>query len=357
MESSVLGKFTGKLRSHLSVAFAAVALLPVTAAAATTAQAAPPRHPAKPHTPSVVHVFNRYLYKLPTEDNPDGPNFNRMASSQDRIMRSNDSWARDYRAYLHSFDDLRGLPIEQMAYNVNQRVLNSIGYIGDDAQYGFNYYAPPAQTWHNRRGDCDDYAGLQLDIMNYLGVSKDRLYMSIITTSQGHVVALIDVSKNKNGSRFIKMDMAHGAPYVRHIENSMYNVRDPSIDVVRIFNRYGYWATPSSVQKLYLDDPYSKGRQTLKTYHYKDKKWNLTITQTKDKRTAFVVSKGKHGKQHIYSVEFLAPKILYSTRTETPAKLPPKLRGALIYLNKHHMPPPGHKKMPQHKKVPRHHKH
>jgi hypothetical protein len=222
-------------------------------------------------------------------------------------------------------------------------VLGSIGYEKDSIQYGFNYYAPPAETWHNRRGDCDDYASLQNDVMHYLGVPTDRLYTAGVMTPSGslHVVAMLDVSKKKTGSRMIKMDMTY-APYVRHIEG------DTSYHVFGVYNEHGYWRLPTPLEKIYINNPYKKKGQTLKAYHYEDKHWNIHIRQTKDKRTAFIVNKTKKG-PHIYSVEFLSPNFLVNRVEHTP-KIPKKLYGALVYLNAHHMPPHPGQKVRQHAK-------
>lgn len=330
---------TEKLRQRLSVIFAAAVLGPAAFVAGTTgpAQAAPSGPPKAPSTPSVLQVFGINAAELPTSKNPYGWMYNSMIDKQEKIMQADGPRADAYEAYLRTFDRYRGQPLEEMARDVNARVLSTIGYEKDSTQYGYNYYAPPAQTWSNGRGDCDDYASIMLDVMHYLGVPKDRLYTAGVTTPSGslHVVAMVDVSKKKNGSRMIKMDMVY-APYVRNIEE------DSSYSVYAVYNEFGYWRIPTALEKLYINNPYKKKGQTPHIHHFKGQHWDIHIKQTKDKRTAFVANLWKKGPD-TYSVEFISPKVLVN-RVEDAPKLPNKLRRALIYLNAKHMPPaPGQK--------------
>lgn len=88
--------------------------------------------------------------------------------------------------FRHSLESLRGLPLTQMATQVNN-LMNKKRYVSDKTNYGkTDYWATPVEFFQ-RGGDCEDFAIAKYTALRVLGVPENRLRIAIVQDLQKNI--------------------------------------------------------------------------------------------------------------------------------------------------------------------------
>lgn len=179
---------------------------------------APPSFAPVPHGmavksdagPQWLNAFGETAYGSTPSGDPFNAQWKQMLAQQNKMMQV-PAFQQGYAAFLAQFDDLRGLPLADMAFAVNDRVREQITYMKDTQKYkGKGTWAPPAYTAQFGIGDCEDYANLQYAIMRYLDVPQNRLFVASVNTqgksNYNHAVLLLDVAEEGQTPDYMVMN-------------------------------------------------------------------------------------------------------------------------------------------------------
>lgn len=108
--------------------------------------------------------------------------------------------ARDTRALLDR--PLRkSRDLAKDAAKVNAWVNSHVAYVSDQALYGkADYWAPAKTTLSIRRGDCEDFAILKMQMLRALGFDGQDMYLTIardLARQEDHAVLIVRVGDQK----------------------------------------------------------------------------------------------------------------------------------------------------------------
>ncbi len=114
--------------------------------------------------------------------------------------------------------NLSGQPIEVMAERVN-RMMNSVRYIEDSANWGkSDYWATPVE-FMKRGGDCEDYAIAKYTALRALGVPEDRLRVAIVHDKKKDIPHAVLIVYTGNGALLLdnqNEQVLNAATYTRY---------------------------------------------------------------------------------------------------------------------------------------------
>lgn len=126
----------------------------------------------------------------------------RFDSSWERVVRRELS-ARDLAATLGAVPQAR----EDLLGAVNRWVNREIRYRDDRKQFGTSdYWADAATTLRSRRGDCEDYAILKLQLLAAAGVAREDMMLTLARDTiqrSDHAVLLV-----RQDGEWVMLDMA-----------------------------------------------------------------------------------------------------------------------------------------------------
>jgi hypothetical protein len=89
-----------------------------------------------------------------------------------------------YKGWLSQFDSLKTAPLAEKIAAVDSIVDAQIEYQEDKFQYGYEYWATPAQTLRSNKGDSEDISLLKYFALAQAGVDKDCRYLTSISTRE-----------------------------------------------------------------------------------------------------------------------------------------------------------------------------
>jgi len=102
--------------------------------------------------------------------------------------------------WMAQLDPYCGKSLAERAKAVDSYVDKYITYASDQDVYcASDYFACPAETIVNKKGDCDDYAVLKYYALRYLDVPPERMYVMLVSASNteplNHAVLTVDVEE------------------------------------------------------------------------------------------------------------------------------------------------------------------
>ena len=166
-------------KGHLCAAFAAAALVGGVIFTGATLGLSPQSGPVA-EASDIVSVFGQSAARAPQSTDPELGNWDAMLQYQNEAMKD-PAKVHAYHDYLRKFEPLKQYPINMQAFFVNDFVLNDITYTSDKEHYNAaDYWAAPVETVLSRKGDCEDFAILQKDILHYLGVPESSMFIATV---------------------------------------------------------------------------------------------------------------------------------------------------------------------------------
>ena len=130
--------------------------------------------------------------------------FTKWTTMFDRFNRSlnSNSGSREITQMKRDLDRLKGLPLRQMATQVNN-MMNSKRYVSDKRNYGQNdYWATPVEFFQ-KGGDCEDFAIAKYTALRMLGVPENRLRIAIVQDLQKNIPHAVLVVYTDQGSMIL----------------------------------------------------------------------------------------------------------------------------------------------------------
>lgn len=115
------------------------------------------------------------------------------------------------KSWYNSVYQLRGLPLEQMAYKVND-LINQTRYITDNNNWGqSDYWATPVE-FLTRGGDCEDFAIAKYVSLRALGVPEERLRVAIVQDLQKNIPHAVLIVYTDQGPMLLDNQMKQMRP-------------------------------------------------------------------------------------------------------------------------------------------------
>ena len=130
--------------------------------------------------------------------------FTKWTTMFDRFNRSlnSNSGSREITQMKRDLNSLKGLPLRQMATQVNN-MMNSKRYVSDKRNYGQNdYWATPVEFFQ-KGGDCEDFAIAKYTALRMLGVPENRLRIAIVQDLQKNIPHAVLVVYTDQGSMIL----------------------------------------------------------------------------------------------------------------------------------------------------------
>jgi len=121
-----------------------------------------------------------------------------MMGRQQMAMKNPEN-ADIYAKWLSQLDDVRGKPVLEQAKRVDGLVDRTVKYQSDKVTYKEgDYWASPAESLANGKGDCEDIAILKYYALRYLGVPAERMYVIVVGDAPSgkidHATLLVDAA-------------------------------------------------------------------------------------------------------------------------------------------------------------------
>lgn len=222
----------------------------------TTAPTTTPTTVLQPTDPATVDAFGQVAVKDVPQNDPFGDNWNDMLTRHVADMQTPQD-AEAYENFMSQFDDFRNEDLYQKASDVNKLVTQEVTYTKDDVLYGStDYWAAPAETAMQLKGDCEDYAILQYYILRDLGVPASRLFVVAVNaegqeTNADHAFLLMNVAPDGAPEQFVILNDA--APVIA-ADNSIVSKTwiNPDTSIPQSYvlfdarNEEGFWRTANS---------------------------------------------------------------------------------------------------------------
>lgn len=102
-------------------------------------------------------------------------------------------------------------PAERIAF-VHKFVISNIEYADDTKTYGVNdYWATPSETLARRRGDCEDFAILEMMLLRESGISGANIYLTVgadLVARRDHALLSVVI-----GNEMWALDQRASAPF------------------------------------------------------------------------------------------------------------------------------------------------
>lgn len=130
--------------------------------------------------------------------------FTKWTTMFDRFNRSlsSNSGSHEITQMKRDLNNLKGLPLRQMATQVNN-MMNSKRYVSDKRNYGQNdYWATPVEFFQ-KGGDCEDFAIAKYTALRMLGVPENRLRIAIVQDLQKNIPHAVLVVYTDQGSMIL----------------------------------------------------------------------------------------------------------------------------------------------------------
>lgn len=109
---------------------------------------------------------------------------------------------REIAQLKNSLEGLKGLPLNEMASNVNT-MMNAKRYVSDKRNYGqTDYWATPVE-FLKRGGDCEDFAIAKYTALRALGVPENRLRIAIVQDLQKNIPHAILIVYTDQGTMIL----------------------------------------------------------------------------------------------------------------------------------------------------------
>lgn len=91
---------------------------------------------------------------------------------------------------------LIGDPLARVEY-VHQFVISYVGYAEDSQIYGVDdRWATPSETLSRRRGDCEDFAILEMMMLQAVGIKQSDIYLTVgsdLVVRRDHALLTVEV--------------------------------------------------------------------------------------------------------------------------------------------------------------------
>jgi len=147
-------------------------------------------------TPDLIQAFGQSAAKTPASEDPELGNWLAMLEHQKEALKD-PAKAGAYNKYLAKFDIYKDWSLYLKAFAVNHAVLTDIEYTLDkDLYHEDDYWAAPAETIMNGKGDCEDFAILQKEVLLHLGVPEEKMFIALVNRSGAkqpdHAVLLLN---------------------------------------------------------------------------------------------------------------------------------------------------------------------
>lgn len=163
-------------------------------------------------SPDLIEVFGQSVAKAPQADDPELGNWLAMLAHQQEAMKD-PAKAETYNKYLAKFDVYKDWGLFLKAFAVNHAVLTDIEYTLDKDQYHEDdYWASPVETIMNKKGDCEDFAILQKEVLRHLGVPEEKMFIALVNRTgdrQGlpdHAVLLLNMAEDGQPPLYYVLD-------------------------------------------------------------------------------------------------------------------------------------------------------
>lgn len=126
--------------------------------------------------------------------------FTKWSAMFDRFSRTVNSGSADHviQKWKSDLEDLKGLPLEQMANEVNN-LMNQVRYIGDKKNWGKSDYWETPVEFLTYGGDCEDFAIAKYASLRALGVPDQAMRIAIVKDLQKGIPHAILVVYTENG--------------------------------------------------------------------------------------------------------------------------------------------------------------
>jgi predicted transglutaminase-like cysteine proteinase len=147
-------------------------------------------------TPDLLEAFGQSAAKTSTSEDPERGNWLAMLAHQQEALKD-PAKAEAYNKYLAKFDIYKDWSLYLKAFAVNHAVLTDIEYTFDKDQYHEDdYWASPVETIMSGKGDCEDFAILQKEVLLHLGVPEEKMFIALVNragdTQPDHAVLLLN---------------------------------------------------------------------------------------------------------------------------------------------------------------------
>lgn len=146
--------------------------------------------------PDLIDAFGDSAKKAKVSEDPELGNWLAMLEHQQEALKD-PAKAEALNKYLAKFDIYKDWGLYLKAFAVNHAVLTDIQYVSDKEQYHEDdYWASPIETIMNGKGDCEDFAILQKEVLRHLGVPEEKMVIALVNRSgeksPDHAVLLLN---------------------------------------------------------------------------------------------------------------------------------------------------------------------
>lgn len=223
--------------------------------------------------PEAINAFEQSAARASRTEDPELGNWSAMLLHQERTLKD-PAKARAYNNYLAKFAVFKNYPIESKAFFVNFFVTTDITYTSDREQYGVaDYWAAPAETILSRKGDCEDFAILQAEVLRHIGVPENRMFIATVnahgsmTDGPTHSILLLNEAPDGAPPVFFILDDAR--PLIPADNEAVgkaweqNGVRDKYV-LVDARNQDGFWTTGMKYQAEGVPPPVAQNNNIAK---------------------------------------------------------------------------------------------